>query len=261
MLSYRVTNAEGKRVEHNAIIGLVGQFREDRDAWREVDRLGFGCGSCDTVPLLLLPIAIGYLSRDSIRVVDRLRLTHFANRRCLQPTSTRARHRTLALTMAGYVSDVTKWTKLEEHWQQILSAHNIMFFHMTDCVSFRGEFANWRDKPDVRKRVINDLTECARRFTNKRFSASVVIHDYNRVDAEYQLHEHIGHPYSLCGTSCIEHVRTWARNRSVEANDITFVFEAGDEHKGDFQEICQRRFGIAPLFRLKKDVERFRQQT
>jgi Protein of unknown function (DUF3800) len=164
---------------------------------------------------------------------------------------------TTVLTMAGYVSDVTKWTKLEEHWHRILSAHNITSFHMTDCVSFRGEFANWRDKPDVRKRVINDLSECARRFTNKRFSASVVIHDYNRVDAEYQLNEHIGHPYSLCGTSCIEHVRTWAKNRSVEANDIAFVFEAGDKHKGDFQEICQRRFGIAPLFLSKKDVVPF----
>jgi integrase len=42
VLRYRVTNAEGKRVEHNAIIGLVRQFPKDRDAWREVDRLGLG---------------------------------------------------------------------------------------------------------------------------------------------------------------------------------------------------------------------------
>lgn len=164
---------------------------------------------------------------------------------------------TSVLTMAGYVSDVTKWTKLEEHWRQILAAHNITSFHMTDCVSYRGEFANWRDKAEVRKRLISDLSECARRFTDKRFSASVLINDYKRVDAEYQLHEHIGQPYSLCGTSCIGHVRTWAKSRSVEANDITFVFEAGDEHKGDFQEICRTRFGIVPLFLSKKDVVAF----
>jgi hypothetical protein len=42
VLRYRVTNAEGKRVEHNAIIGLVRQLPKDRDARREVDRLGLG---------------------------------------------------------------------------------------------------------------------------------------------------------------------------------------------------------------------------
>ena len=42
MLRFRVTNAEGKRVEHIAPIGLVRDFPKDDDAWREVDRLGLG---------------------------------------------------------------------------------------------------------------------------------------------------------------------------------------------------------------------------
>jgi integrase len=42
VLRYRVTNAEGKRVEHIATIGLVREFPKDGDAWREVDRLGLG---------------------------------------------------------------------------------------------------------------------------------------------------------------------------------------------------------------------------
>jgi integrase len=48
VLRYRVTNAEGKRVEHIATIGLVRQFPKDRDAWREVDRLGLGVRINDT---------------------------------------------------------------------------------------------------------------------------------------------------------------------------------------------------------------------
>lgn len=40
MLRYRVTGANGKRVEHATPIGLVRQFPKDTDAWREVDRLG-----------------------------------------------------------------------------------------------------------------------------------------------------------------------------------------------------------------------------
>lgn len=42
MLRFRVTNAEGKRVEHTLPIGLVQSFPKDKDAWREVDRLGLG---------------------------------------------------------------------------------------------------------------------------------------------------------------------------------------------------------------------------
>ena len=42
MLRFRVTNAEGKRVEHNLPVGLVSEFPKDKDAWREVDRLGLG---------------------------------------------------------------------------------------------------------------------------------------------------------------------------------------------------------------------------
>jgi integrase len=48
VLRYRVTSAEGKRVEHIAPIGLVREFPKDRDAWREVDRLGLGVRINDT---------------------------------------------------------------------------------------------------------------------------------------------------------------------------------------------------------------------
>ena len=40
MLRYRVSTADGRRVEHNTPIGLVQKFPKDEDAWREVDRLG-----------------------------------------------------------------------------------------------------------------------------------------------------------------------------------------------------------------------------
>jgi integrase len=48
VLRFRVTNAEGERVEHNAPIGLVRDFAKDDDAWREVDRLGLGVRINDT---------------------------------------------------------------------------------------------------------------------------------------------------------------------------------------------------------------------
>jgi len=52
VLRYRVTSAEGKRVEHTATVGLVRKFPKDRDAWREVDRLGLGVRINDDAPAL-----------------------------------------------------------------------------------------------------------------------------------------------------------------------------------------------------------------
>jgi hypothetical protein len=40
VLQYRVTNSEGRRVENVMPIGLVREFPKDKDARREVDRLG-----------------------------------------------------------------------------------------------------------------------------------------------------------------------------------------------------------------------------
>jgi len=40
VLRYRVARSDGKRVENVAPIGLVLDFPKDKDAWREVDRLG-----------------------------------------------------------------------------------------------------------------------------------------------------------------------------------------------------------------------------
>ena len=40
MLRYRVTSAEGKRVEHILPVGLVMDFPKEKDAWKEVDKLG-----------------------------------------------------------------------------------------------------------------------------------------------------------------------------------------------------------------------------
>jgi hypothetical protein len=42
VLRFRVTNAEGKRVENTLPIGLVREFPKDKDAWREVDRIRLG---------------------------------------------------------------------------------------------------------------------------------------------------------------------------------------------------------------------------
>jgi len=159
------------------------------------------------------------------------------------------------LTMAGYVSDVKKWTKFERRWNEILDRENIRSFHMTDFASCHGEFEGWREKPAIRKQFIANLLDCAKKFTNKRFSASVIIPDYMRADSEYEIHERIGYPYSIVGVSCIGHVMKWARKN--RARNLLCVFEDGDLHKGNFQTFCRARFKFEPVFYSKKSFVPF----
>jgi hypothetical protein len=42
VLRFRVTKAEGRRVEHTVPVGLVAKFPKQSDAWHEVDPLGLG---------------------------------------------------------------------------------------------------------------------------------------------------------------------------------------------------------------------------
>lgn len=157
------------------------------------------------------------------------------------------------LVMAGYVSDAKKWDRFDHHWKAILDRESVKCFHMTDCVSGQGEYKGWDS--ERRRQFINDLAECARKYTNKRFSASVVINDYNLVDNEYELHEYVGYPYVLCGISCIGHVRAWAKRHKLKAAP-QFVFEDGDARRGNFSLACQQQFGVTPVFSPKKDVLR-----
>jgi hypothetical protein len=65
VLRFRVTNAEGKRVEHNAPIGLVRDFPKDDDAWREVDRRGLRVRINDTSSSV--SVSFGFLAEHYLK--------------------------------------------------------------------------------------------------------------------------------------------------------------------------------------------------
>lgn len=66
VLRFRVTSAEGKRVEHIQPIGLVQNLPKDRDAWREVDRLGLGVRINDS-PALAARVSFHFLAEHYLR--------------------------------------------------------------------------------------------------------------------------------------------------------------------------------------------------
>jgi hypothetical protein len=49
----------------------------------------------------------------------------------------------------------------------------------------------------------------------------------------------------------VGHVKEWARKHNVK--QVAFVFETGDEDRGDFERICREEDKIEPAFHGKKD--------
>ena len=46
-----------------------------------------------------------------------------------------------------------------------------------------------------------------------------------------------------------------ANRRGVTMTEMELILEDGDKHKGEFQQECEKRFGVTPLFPSKKDCQ------
>ena len=91
------------------------------------------------------------------------------------------------ITMAGFVSRVNKWDRLEDEWPQLLPS-GITSFHMTDFVSSRRGWESWKEgRSAERAKLIQSLVACIKRNTNKGFGVSLRLVDYQRFNAKYKL--------------------------------------------------------------------------
>jgi hypothetical protein len=147
--------------------------------------------------------------------------------------------RTSVLTVSGFVSRVEKWARFEQEWGSILKREGINFFHMTDFASSLGEFEGWKGQTERRRKLIQDFVACVKKNTNKGFSCSVVMDDYNAVNKQYLLDENFGMPYVLAGFSCIAYMGKWAAKRSINPKNIVVMLESGDEDQDDLKRRCR----------------------
>lgn len=66
VLRFRISNAEGRRVEHTLPIGLVADFPKESDAWREVDKQGL-VARINDAPVLVGRTSFGLLAEHYLK--------------------------------------------------------------------------------------------------------------------------------------------------------------------------------------------------
>ena len=154
---------------------------------------------------------------------------------------------TVALVVAGFVGKSEQWIELERDWKRCLEDFGVSALHMKDFAHSQGEFKNWNGEEDRRRRFLARLISIISVRVWHSFGSAVIMDDFRRVDAKYQLSEH-SRPYSLAGCSCLLHVRDWAKKWMKPTDQIGLVFEDGDLDKGDLMRTAKKYFGVTPFF-------------
>lgn len=142
----------------------------------------------------------------------------------------------LAAVVAGYISTVAQWDRLDCEWHDVLHDAGIEFFHMAEYESRKGPYKDWNDSK--RKRVLERLILIIKRRAQIPIGVSVIPSDYQEVLGTAKKLS----PYSFCALTCIAHVRQWA-DRYNHHEPIAYVFEDGT---------C----GASELHRMKRDLSR-----
>ena len=83
-------------------------------------------------------------------------------------------------------------------------------------------------------------------------AACVLKRDYDKVDADYELHEHT-FPYTLCAKACVDGANAWYHANHRE-DGIEYVFEYGDAHFNQLKELVEKETGILSIECKKRDA-------
>lgn len=152
--------------------------------------------------------------------------------------------------VAGSLSTIQKWLRLDEQWRGILKHHGVDVFHMQECAAGTGEYKGW--STDHRRSLIYDLSECMARHVKHAFAVTVVLEGWSRVNEEFRLAHWFGHPYAFCGRLAVQCVGSWMKSHKLSV-PVDYVFEDGTKGKGkgELVDLISGRDGFTPRFKPK----------
>jgi enamine deaminase RidA (YjgF/YER057c/UK114 family) len=158
----------------------------------------------------------------------------------------------VAMVVAGFVASTQKWQEFSEAWKEVLQDFGVRYFHMREFAHSVGEFSSWKGHEKKRQEFLAKLLDLIVRTVGFWTGAVVLKNVYDKVDADFELHESF-HPYALCGFQCCVEVQKWREAHHIENEPIEYIFESGDEHSSQLFERITEQFRQAPIFRQKNE--------
>ena len=151
-----------------------------------------------------------------------------------------------AITVAGAVAPVKKWTKFVTDWKKVLDDERVSEFHATDFAASLGEYTGWKGDRPRRSGFLKRLGRIVKSSTNKFFIVTVEMDAWRSVNGEYMLAEFFHSPYALAGYSVVHMVKKWANRKKIRS-PLEFIFEDGDEEEDwrGLKKLC-REINVVP---------------
>ncbi len=136
------------------------------------------------------------------------------------------------MSVAGWIAPEANWRRLERAWKKICDREGVSGLHMRKFAHSEGEYGAWLGNEPRRQKFLGDLAAVIHRHTNRDFSQDLFLDGYRAVDAQYEFHERVAHPYAIGAWLCISRVRRWMSEKHPH-DDVLFVFEKGDAHQDE----------------------------
>lgn len=166
------------------------------------------------------------------------------------------------IVTAGVVASVEDWNTFDRRWLDVLRRYAISSFHMEPIAHWHksSDIAKWplvdgaRDEAR-RRAMFRELLETARGVIRQAFVRAVVLGDYRAVDAEYQLTETVGGPYTLAQAACLLQSQTWLQKQHEQPAKHRWraIVERGDAGQPEFRRFCEKYLVYTPDFVAKRD--------
>lgn len=152
------------------------------------------------------------------------------------------------IVVAGYLSTLERWKAFGEAWKILLATYDVPYFHMKKFSQSKGPFESWRDDEPKRARFLSKAAGIIAQHVTRQVDHAVDFRLFDKVNRDYCLAESVGCPYALAAMSCAARIRAM-----LQRNDVTYVFDDGDEGRGDLMRLMESEGFPSPIFRPSRD--------
>lgn len=150
------------------------------------------------------------------------------------------------LVTTGVAATTEEWAAFDGRWMAALREFGVTELHMRHYAHSVGQFTPWKGDEPKRQAFIRRLCEEARRGIQRAFVMTLMLADYDRINAEYELAERIGSPYALAQTFCLARSLQWLAETKAPDDGALFFVEAGDAGQATFLAHATRTLGWTP---------------
>jgi len=159
------------------------------------------------------------------------------------------------IVVSGYLATVDQWSEFIHDWRLLLAMYDVPYFHMKEFSQSKGPFTSWKDDEPKRKRFLSKAAEIIRSRVEYGLSCIVEYETFLKVNLSFRLDGAVGNPYSLAARDCVAHSYTYLFEKGYVDPEITYIFEDGDQGKGEFKRVMKKDGHHEPIFRPSRDRE------